>query len=308
MGEAILATRNLTKRYNASFALKDCSITIERGQIYGLVGQNGAGKTTLMRLICGQSFPSTGGVSLFGSTNEHDLIENRKRIGCMIETPAFYPYYSAKKNLKIYCMKKGIPIAGQIDEILHYVGLSDAGRKPFSQFSLGMKQRLGLALALLGNPDFLVLDEPTNGLDPIGIAEIRELIVKLNKEKNVTVLLSSHILKEMSMIATHYGFIEGGKILMECSANELMKQCKDAIAIHVNNTERACAVLEQVCGCKNYRVKADGIIQCYDNVQHPEQLGRELVENGIEVYSLANEGRDLEKFFIDLVRGGGNHA
>lgn len=308
MGEAVLETRSLTKKYNASFALKDCSITIERGQIYGLVGKNGAGKTTLMRLICGQSNPTSGTLALFGKSDGRALVESRTRIGCMIETPAFYPNFSAKKNLKIYCMKKGIPETGQINEILQFVGLAEAGRKHFSQFSLGMKQRLGLALALLGNPEFLVLDEPTNGLDPIGIAEMRDMIVKLNREKNVTVLLSSHILKEMSMVATHYGFIDRGRVLAQLSAAELMNRCQEAIRLKVSETGRACAVLEQVCGCQNYRVLTKGEILCYDNVEHPEQLNRELVENGVEVYALTNEGRDLEKFFIDLVKGGAAHA
>lgn len=308
MGEAILQTLSLSKRYDASFVLKDCSITIERGQIYGLVGKNGAGKTTLMRLICGQSNPSSGRVWLFGSSDPSTLVESRTRIGCMIESPAFYPNFSARKNLKIYCMKKGIPENGQIDEILDFVGLGDAGRKRYSQFSLGMKQRLGLALALLGNPEILVLDEPTNGLDPIGIAQMREMIVKLNREKNVTVLLSSHILKEMSMVATNYAFIDRGQILAELSASELMERCRDAVAIRVSDTARACAILEQVCGCKEYRVLAQGEILCYDGVDHPEQLNRELVENGVEVFSLSHEGRDLEKFFIDLIKGGDGHA
>lgn len=308
MGEAVLETHSLSKKYNTSFALKDCSITIERGQIYGLVGKNGAGKTTLMRLICGQSGATSGTLALFGKSDGRALVESRTRIGCMIETPAFYPNLSAKKNLKIYCMKKGIPETGQINEILQFVGLTEAGRKHFSQFSLGMKQRLGLALALLGNPEFLVLDEPTNGLDPIGIAEMRDMIVKLNREKNVTVLLSSHILKEMSMMATHYGFIDRGRVLAQLSAVELMNRCQEAIRLKVSETERACAVLEQFCGCSNYRVLTEGEILCYDNVEHPEQLNRELVENGVEVYALTNEGRDLEKFFIDLVRGGTAHA
>ena len=301
MDEVILSTKNLSKRYGSAYALKDCTLTVKKGQIYGLVGRNGAGKTTLMRLVCGQSPFSNGEISLFGSTVESSLIENRKRIGCMIEAPAFYPNFSARKNLKLYCMKKGIPNDGQIDEVLRFVGLADTGRKPFSQFSLGMKERLGLALALIGNPEFLVLDEPTNGLDPIGIAEIRELILKLNREKNVTVLLSSHILREMSMIATHYGFIERGRLITELSAAELAEKCKESIAIRVNDTAKAAAVLERFCGCKNYRVLNDSMIQIYENIEHPEQINRELAENGILVYSISNEGKDLEKFFLDLV-------
>lgn len=308
MSEEILKTKNLSKKYGSNYALKDCSISIKKGQIYGLVGRNGAGKTTLMRMICGQTNPTTGTVALFGSSKQQDLVKNRTRIGCMIEVPAFYPNFSAKKNLTIYCMKKGIPVTKKNDELLKFVGLSDVGKKPFSQFSLGMKERLGIALALIGNPEFLVLDEPTNGLDPIGMAEIRELILKLNKEKNVTILLSSHILKEMSSIATHYGFIDKGQLIAELSNTELMEKCKEAICIKVNNVEMATAILEQFCGCKNYSITGKNTIKCYDNIGHPEQICRELIENGIEVFSITNEGKDLEKFFIELVKGGDTNA
>lgn len=308
MRDIVLSTENLSKRYNSLYALKDCSLSIERGQVYGLVGKNGAGKTTLMRLLCGQSPPTAGTISLFGGAGRRELVENRRRIGCMIETPAFYPNFSAKKNLKIYAMKKGIPAGRQIDELLDFVGLSDAGGKPFSQFSLGMKQRLGLALALLGEPELLVLDEPVNGLDPIGIAEIRGLIIKLNREKNVTVLLSSHILREMVLVATNYGFIDHGRLICQLNAAELHDRCREAVAIRVDNTERASAILEQVCGCKNYCVKTDNTIYCYDGADHPEQLGQELVTNGVLVYSLHTEERDLEQFFINLLEGGDGHA
>lgn len=308
MGEVILETRGLSKRYGSSFALRDCSITIQRGQIYGLVGKNGAGKTTLMRLICGQSMPASGTLALFGGSGSRALTEGRTRLGCMIEAPALYPNLSAEKNLRICGMKKGIPETRRFGELLQAVGLLDTGRMPVSQFSLGMKQRLGLALALLGDPEFLVLDEPVNGLDPIGVAEMREIIIKLNREWNVTILLSSHILQEMSLVATCYGFIDQGRILKQISAAELADQCRDAVSLRVSDTERTCAVLERLCGCRSYRVLAEGRILCYDGADHPEQLNRELVENGVEVYSLSDEGRDLEKFFLDLVEGGGHHA
>lgn len=308
MGEVILQTHGLSKRYGAALALDGCSLTVERGQICGLVGKNGAGKTTLMRLICGQSLPTGGSLSLFGASGGPALVESRTRIGCMIETPAFYPGLSAEKNLRLCCMKKGLPEQGQIGDLLRFVGLAEAGRKPFSRFSLGMKQRLGLALALLGSPELLVLDEPTNGLDPIGIAEMREMILRLNRERNVTVLLSSHILKEMSLTATHYAFLDQGRLLARLSRAELMERCREAVRLRVRDRARACAVLEQVCGCRNYRVLAEGEILCYDRVEHPEHLNRELVENGVEVCELTCVGRDLEKFFLDLVKGGGSHA
>lgn len=308
MTNEVLKTQNLSKKYNSSFAVKDCSITIKQGQIYGLVGKNGAGKTTLMRLICGQSKQTSGNLYLFGNNSKKSLVESRTRIGCMIETPSFYPDLSAKKNLMIYSMKKGIPIDNRIDEILEFVGLSYVKEKPFSKFSLGMKERLGIALALLGNPEFLVLDEPTNGLDPVGIAEIRNLILRLNEEKNITVLLSSHILKEMSMVATYYGFIDKGKIIKELSREELMEKCREALLIEVNNPQSACVILEQFCNCKNYQIINERLIKCYDNVEHPEQINQELVENGLSVYSISSMGKNLEDYFIELLEEGEGNA
>lgn len=300
MSENIVATNGLSKKYSSSFALMDCSLTIEKGQIYGLVGKNGAGKTTLMRLICGQSHPTSGSLSLFGNSDSRKLEESRTRIGCVIESPTFYPNLSAKKNLKIYCMKKGIPITEELDELLEFVGLSDTGRKKFSQFSLGMKERLGIARALLGRPEFLVLDEPTNGLDPIGISQIRDLILKLNQEQGVTILISSHILKELSSVATHYGFIDNGILIEQISAKELEAQSKSALVIKVSNTAKASTVLD-ICGYKNYKVFPKNIIRCYDQVDHPEQINRELNENGVDVYSLTEERKDLEDYFMSLL-------
>ncbi|MFF2910642.1 ATP-binding cassette domain-containing protein [Paenibacillus sp. NPDC057934] len=300
MSENIVATNGLSKKYSSSFALMDCSLNIEKGQIYGLVGKNGAGKTTLMRLICGQSYPTSGSLSLFGNGDSRKLEESRTRIGCVIESPTFYPNLSAKKNLKIYCMKKGIPITGELDELLEFVGLSDTGRKKFSQFSLGMKERLGIARALLGKPEFLVLDEPTNGLDPLGISQIRDLILKLNQEQGVTILISSHILKELSSVATHYGFIDNGILIEQISAKELEAQSKGALVIKVSNTAKASTVLD-ICGYKNYKVFPQNIIRCYDQVDHPEQMNRELNENGVDVFSLTEERKDLEDYFMSLL-------
>jgi ABC-2 type transport system ATP-binding protein len=302
MSEIVLTTRNISKKYGSVYVLDNVSLNIGKGQIYGLVGKNGAGKTTLMRLICGQSRPTSGTLALFGRSSRN-LSESRTRIGCMIETPAFYPNLSARKNLKIHCMKKGLPDAGHIDELLSVVGLSDAGSKKFSQFSLGMKERLGLALALMGNPEMLILDEPINGLDPLGISRVRELILKLNKERGMTILISSHILKELTSVATHYGFIDKGRLIEELSAGELDTRCKDAVSVKVDNTEKACAVLENICGCRNYKVFPDSVIRCYDRIEHPEQLSQELSENGIKIYSLITEGKDLEDYFISLLGG-----
>jgi ABC-2 type transport system ATP-binding protein len=252
------------------------------------------------------TIPSSGTFALFQSSAPSGFGEARTRIGCMIEAPACYPNLSARKNLKIHCMKKGLPVTEQIDEVLAFVGLADTGRKRYAQFSLGMKERLGLAFALLGNPELLVLDEPTNGLDPIGILQIRELILKLNQERGVTVLISGHILKELSQVATHFGFIDHGELIDQLSANELHARCKHTLSIRVNDTEKACAVLENICGCANYRILPNNVILCYDGTDHPEQINRELAENGIEVFSLAKEGKDLEDYFIELLGGRAN--
>lgn len=308
MAEVILETRKLSKRYGLAYALEDCSFQVERGQIYGLVGRNGAGKTTLMRLICGHSRPTSGVLTLFGSGDGKSLTENRRRLGCMVAATAFYPECSARDNLKIFCMKRGLPENGRIAETLELVGLSGTDGKPFSKFSVGMKQRLGLAAALVTEPELLVLDEPMNGVDPVGIAEMRELFLRLNREKNVTILISSHILKELQAIATCYGFLEQGKFLKRLGAAELAEQCSDAISFRVSDTEKASIVLEQICGCTRYKVLQDGEILCYDNAEHPEQLNRELLENGVEVYQMMHKAGDLEKFFLELVKEGVGNA
>lgn len=306
MSEVILQTNELSKIYGNTAALKKCSLNIERGQIYGLVGKNGAGKTTFMRLVCGQSAPTYGSICLFGAAGQKSIQENRVRIGCMLETPAFFPNCSAKKNLKIYCMKKGLPDNGHVDRLLELVGLENARNKKFSQFSLGMKQRLGLALAMLGNPEFLILDEPVNGLDPIGIVQIRELLVKLNQEKGVTILISSHLLKELSTIATHYGFIDRGKLIREVSAKALQQECRNVMRLQVSEPSRACAVLEKICGLTSYKVLPENVIECYELLDHPEQVNRELITNGIEVFSLSVQGKDLEEYFLEMLGGAEN--
>jgi ABC-2 type transport system ATP-binding protein len=194
-------------------------------------------------------------------------------------------------------------VTGRIDELLASVGLGDAGGKRCAQFSLGLKERLGLALALLGDPELLVLDEPTNGLDPIGISRIRELLLKLNRERGVTILISSHILKELCSIATHFGFVDRGELLERIAAKELFARCRDALELRVDDTARACAVLENICGCKNYRVLPENTILCYDGAERPEQINRELGENGVGVYSISQKGKDLEDYFIELLEG-----
>lgn len=218
----ILRTNHITKRYSHRPVVSDLSMTIHKGDIYGFIGKNGAGKTTLIRMITGLAKPSDGNILLFGKP---DLLEGRARIGTVIESPAFYPGMTARENLITQCRLLGINDLTQVDDILELVGLDDTGKKKARNFSLGMRQRLAIALALIGNPELLILDEPTNGLDPEGIKEIRELILRLNKERKITVLISSHILGELSKFATRYGIIHQGKLIEEFTEEELRERC-----------------------------------------------------------------------------------
>ena len=230
----VLQTNKLTKKYGKFYALNELNMKVPKGSIYGFVGQNGAGKSTLIRLICGLQEPSKGTYSIYGMKNRRkDLVKARRRMGAVVETPAIYLDMTAEDNLKQQCLILGLPSYDSMPEILELVGLSNTGKKKAKDFSLGMKQRLGIAVALMGNPDFLVLDEPTNGLDPYGIIEIRELILKLNREYNITVLISSHILDELSRFATHYGFIHHGRMVKEISAAELENESLEQYYINL---------------------------------------------------------------------------
>ena len=211
MSEPILVTRALTKKYGGAAAVEGVDLYIEKGQIYGLVGRNGAGKTTIIRMLTAQTVPTSGEIELFGETDEKGISAARARVGAMVEIPSFYPYLTARENLEYYRRQRGIPGEACVDRALEQVGLHDAGKKKFKQFSLGMKQRLGLALALMNHPDLLLLDEPINGLDPEGIVEFRSILLELNRQRETTILISSHILSELSNIATHYGFLDQGE-------------------------------------------------------------------------------------------------
>lgn len=216
--EYVLEVNAITKRYRNFTALNGLTMRIPKGSIYGFVGRNGAGKTTLIRLICGLQEPTDGSYTLYGVKNtESNIIRSRRRMGAVVESPAIYPDMTAKQNIRQQYRVLGLPSDDGVDKLLHLVGLGDTGKKKAKNFSLGMRQRLGIAVALAGNPDFLVLDEPTGGLDPQGIIEMRELILKLNHEHGITVLISSHILDELSRLATHFGFIDGGRMVKKIS-------------------------------------------------------------------------------------------
>lgn len=307
MSNTILKTRNITKKYGSFSAVDSMDIEVKQGEIYGLVGKNGAGKTTLLKIISGLSVPSSGELELLGETSQHGLNESRSKTGCIIETPSFFPYLSAERNLEFYRIQKGIYDPRCIKESLAFVGLGDTGKKKFKNFSLGMKQRLGLALAIMGNPDLLILDEPINGLDPMGMAEFREMILKLNREKNTTILISSHILGELSQIATTYGFIHNGRLVEHISSADLEEKCRRSLKIKVDDTKKAVEVLEKQLSCKTARVLDSQEIQLDEFMDTPEILVQALVKNEVMVAGVNQSGLNLEEYFIELI-GGTHHA
>lgn len=301
--EYVLTTSGLSKRYGKFQALDDLSMHIPKGAIYGFVGRNGAGKTTLIRLICGLQEPTQGTYSIYGiDYTDKSISKSRRRMGAVVETPSIYLDMTAVDNLKQQALILGLPSYDTIPEILKLVGLEDTGKKRVRNFSLGMKQRLGIAVALMGNPDFLVLDEPVNGLDPQGIIEIRELILKLNKEKQITVLISSHILDELSRLATHYGFIDKGRLVKEISAAELEAACCKCIKVEVTDTKALVRVLDAE--GMEYEVISDTVANIYGKV-NLSQLVLALAKEECELISSHEQDESLENYFINLV--GGEH-
>lgn len=302
----ILKTKNLTKKYHNQLAVNNVNMEIKQGDIYGLVGKNGAGKTTLLRMISGLTMPSSGEIDLFNETSSNGLNKARMRTGSIIETPSFFSYLSARKNLEYYRIQRGIAEKDSINYALKIVGLNDTGNKKFKNFSLGMKQRLGLALTIMSSPDMLILDEPINGLDPTGIVEFREILLKLNRERNTTILISSHILSELSQLATTYGFIHNGVFIEQVSSKELGDKCRKALAIKVNDTAKAAAIIERDLGSSEYEILNDNEIRVYDLIDVPEKVSKVLINNNIMLYSMSSEGVNLENYFIDLIGGGHN--
>ena len=301
----VLETKALTKQYKNFTALKGLTMHIPKGAIYGFVGRNGAGKTTLIRLICGLQNPSSGSYSLYGINNTAaGIVRSRRRMGAVVETPAIYLDMTAKENIRQQYQILGIPSEKGIDELLQLVGLSETGNKKAKNFSLGMRQRLGIAVALAGNPDFLVLDEPVKGLDPPGIIEMRELILKLNRQRGITILMSSHILDELAKLATHYGFIDGGHLLKEMSAEELEKHCRKCIHAEVSSTKVLAYVLDEM--QIKYRISDEHTADIFAEIS-VTKLVESLVRENCEIYSLKDREESLESFYMNLV-GGEHHA
>ena len=304
MDSIILEAKGITKKYRQTLALDNVELKLQKGKIYGFIGQNGAGKTTFLRMVTGLAFPTGGELALWGKTGEKDLQEQRKRIGCIIEGPALYPSMTAYQNLEVQRLQRGIPDKGIIDKTLKMVGLADTGRKKVRNFSLGMKQRLGIAIALLNTPEFLILDEPINGLDPQGIVDVRNLIKSLNKEYGMTIIISSHILEELYNTATDFIFIDHGRIIEELSEAELNEKCKQHIAIKATDTNKAIMVLEEKLHTDKFKVMPDNTIQLYDFLNDTEKVAVELAQSGVIVTGLTVTGDTLEQYFLDKIGGG----
>ncbi|ASA22483.1 ABC transporter ATP-binding protein [Paenibacillus donghaensis] len=306
MKEYVLRTDRLSKSYRGSYALQEVSVGLAPGRIYGLIGQNGAGKTTLMRLAAGLSFPTSGSLELFGHSGEKALQAERKRLGCMIESPSITPSMTARDNLRHHRILRGIPNVEVEEELLAFVGLSNTGRKKAQNFSQGMKQRLGIAIALLGHPELLILDEPINGLDPIGVVEIRNLLKRLCEERQMTILISSHNLPELYQTATDYIIIHQGKVKQTLTLAELEERCKHHILISCAHPEQLVTVLETKLQTTNYKVMPDQTVRLYDYLNEKERVAEVLYENGIVVTQLASGGDTLEDYFLAVI-GGGSH-
>lgn len=302
--EYILETKALEKKYNKFKAIDNLNMHIPKGAIYGLIGKNGAGKTTLIRLICGLQKPTSGTFMMYGVSNtDKKMKEERKRIGAIVETPSIRIDATAEDNLKEQYKILGLPSEENLKEILKQVGLSNTGKKKAKDFSLGMKQRLGIAIALVGEPDFLILDEPINGLDPEGIIEIRELILKLNKEKGITFLISSHYLDELSKVATHYGFLNHGKIIQEISKQELEQNCRKRIEVKVNNLKECIQYLEE--NSISYEIKDNEKINIYDTVNISE-FAVALSKRNCIIEEFTEKEESLENYYINLIGGESN--
>lgn len=295
--EYVLQTENLSKVYSKKTVVNKVSMHIKKGDIYGFIGKNGAGKTTLIRMVAGLAIPAAGDIKLFDS---NELGKQRSRIGITVENPALFPNMTAKQNLEYYVRLYGVPEKDAIQNVLKTVGLEDTKRKKSKNFSLGMKQRLAIAISLLGNPDFLMLDEPMNGLDPIGIKDMRELLLDLNK-KGITILISSHILGELSKIATVYGIINNGNLVEEFTQEELDSRCRRCIKIKVNDTERAVTIIENELHTTEYDILPENVIRLFNHSEQTGELNRLLIMGGVEVDSIEAVGQDLEGYFLNLM-------
>lgn len=294
----VIETSNLTKTYGSKTVLDHVNMHVAKGDIYGFIGKNGAGKTTLMKLLLGMSQPTEGTITLFGTKK---LNVARRLIGSLIEEPALYKNCTAAENMKRFAILSGTDYH-EIDEILHFVGLGDVGNKKVGKFSLGMKQRLGIAIAMLGHPDLLILDEPINGLDPEGIKEIRDLLLRLNREQEVTVLVSSHLLDELAKITTRYGIINHGKLVEEISAEELLQQCQQKLHIVCDQPAVAAQVIKKL--YPKAKITAhDNSLDVAGEKLESAKVNQALVKGNVNVESITFAADNMEDYFIQRMGG-----
>lgn len=304
MNEAVIEARDITKQYKDLAALDHVDITVRRGEIYGLIGDNGAGKSTFLKIVAGQIFPTGGYLRLFGNEDEKAVRKSRSRMGALVESAGFFPKMSVEKNLEYYRIQRGIPGKEKVESVLRTVNLLEKRKVKCEKLSMGMKQRFGLALALLGEPELLLLDEPINGLDPSGIIEMRELLLKLNQEKRITILLSSHILSELEQVATVYGFLSRGFVLEEISAEALHEKCASYIDLCLAEPDKYAAVLERELPDTAYQVLQDQTIRIRNPEQEPARYGRLAYEHGIGVQGLTEHHMSLEDYYVNIKNRG----
>lgn len=301
--EYLLETNDLCKTYGKQAIVQEINMRIEKGKIYGLLGRNGAGKTSIMKMILGLTSISSGDIKIFGESIKENPQGIYSRMGSLIEAPGFYPNLTAYENLKIFAMLKGTTKRNAIKDALDFVNLSYHDKKPFASYSLGMKQRLGIANALINEPEFLILDEPTNGLDPIGIAELREFIRNLSEKEGKTILISSHQLSEIEQLVDTIGVLHETRLVEECDMSELAQQNQQYINVQVSDVNKACILLEQKFGIQNYKVMQFDTIRIYDFSKEPQKVNRMLLENGIDVSKLGTMVENLEEHF-KMITGG----
>ncbi len=300
----ILETQNLTKHFGKNVAVDNVSLHIKKGDVYGLIGKNGAGKTTIMRILSGLANSDSGSFSFCGCSGK-EISKVKNKMGILIEAPGLFPNMSAADNLKYHSIVAGKYEKNQADKLLELVGLSTAGKKCVKNFSLGMKQRLGIAVALTGDPELLMLDEPINGLDPQGIVQVRDTITRLNKEKNITIVISSHILEELSKIATNYGIIHNGNLITELTKDELMEKCNGYIELRTDDTQKASKILESN-GISTYKIIDQNIINIFEICERSGEINKNLVTNGITVNEISIRNESLENFYINITGGSQN--
>ncbi|GKU25026.1 ATP-binding cassette domain-containing protein [Clostridium folliculivorans] len=301
MSDTVLKLNNITKKYKNLNVLKDISMTIKKGQIYGLIGLNGAGKSTLLKIISGLSIPDSGSIELFGESEKAKIEVQRRRIGTIIEKPALYENRSVYENMNINRIQKGIPGIASIDKTLGMVGLIELKKKKVKDLSLGSKQRVAIAMALLGDPEFLILDEPINGLDPIKVIEIRELLKKLCREYGITILISSHMLGELYHLANYYGIIHKGKLVQQLTLQELKVRCKKYVHIKVDSVANAAVILSKKLNTTEYNILPDNIINLYDYIDETGKVTETLVKEGIRVEQIMPMGEELESYFSSVI-------